>query len=67
MRSTSTALAERPPHPALRASFSHGGEKESRLQSIGSMAFSPPWEKVGEARMRGAIGSALASSLAGRS
>ena len=35
-----------PPHPALRATFSHGGEKESRLRALGSMAFSPPWEKV---------------------
>jgi hypothetical protein len=41
-----TVLTDGPPHPALRATFSHGGEKGSRLRTFGSIAFSPPWEKV---------------------
>jgi hypothetical protein len=39
-----------PPHPALRATFSHVGEKEGGGPTFFLL---PSWEKVPEGRMRG--------------
>ena len=49
----SFVLTESPPHPALRATFSRGGEKGGGDCEFRGGGLLPLWEKVAEGRMRG--------------